>query len=164
MIAISGNYSAQIVSHQEELSKEEKFTDKKSLIISSLQTDYLNLDCSSGSGRNSERANTVQKKCTFCGGTNHSAEKCFKSIIQEKEKVRVEGDSDNKRTKRSYQKQIRYGSDNHLIAKFPKPPKDNEKRRKQVRFNEKVNRACDNGKNNSDQKIYESMARMSSND
>ena len=47
---------------------------------------------------------------------------------------------------------------------FPKPPKDNEKRRKQLRFNEKSNRACDNGKNNSDQDIYASMARMYSND
>ena len=45
-----------------------------------------------------------------------------------------------------------------MIVKFPKPPKDNEKRRKQVRFNEKVNRASDNGKNNSDQKIYVYMA------
>ena len=51
-----------------------------------------------------------------------------------------------------------------MIAKCPKPQKDNEKRRKQVRFNEKVNRACNNGENNSDQKIYASMARMSSND
>ena len=34
----------------------------------------------------------------------------------------------------------------------------------QVRFNEKVNRACANGENNSDQKIYESMSRMSGND
>ena len=33
-----------------------------------------------------------------------------------------------------------------MIAKFPKPPKDNEKWRKQVRFNEKGNRACNNGK------------------
>ena len=51
-----------------------------------------------------------------------------------------------------------------MIAKCPKPPKDNEKRRKQVCFNEKGNRACDNGKNNSDQNIYASMARMSGND
>ena len=51
-----------------------------------------------------------------------------------------------------------------MIAKFPKPPKDNEKRRKQVRFNEKGNRACNNGKNNDNHKIYASMARMSSND
>ena len=58
-------YSARIASHQAELKKEENFKDKKSLNISSLQTDYLNLDSSSGFGRNSERANTVQKKCNF---------------------------------------------------------------------------------------------------
>ena len=51
-----------------------------------------------------------------------------------------------------------------MIAKCPKPPKDNEKRRNQVSFNEKVNRACNNGENDSDQKIYASMARMSGND
>ena len=51
-----------------------------------------------------------------------------------------------------------------MIAKFPKPPKENEKRRKQVCFNEKVNCACDTGKNNSDQKIYASMARIYSNE
>ena len=51
-----------------------------------------------------------------------------------------------------------------MIAKCPKSPKDIEKRRKQVRFNEKGNCACDNGENNSDQKIYESMAQMSGND
>ena len=51
-----------------------------------------------------------------------------------------------------------------MIAKCPKPPKDNEKRRKQVRFNEKGNRACDNGKNDDDHQIYVSMARMSSDD
>ena len=51
-----------------------------------------------------------------------------------------------------------------MIAKFTKPPKDNEKRRNQVRFNEKGNRACDNGENNSDQNIYASMASMYSND
>ena len=55
--------------------------------ISSLQTDYLNLDSSSGFGRNSEIANNVQTQCTFCGGTNYSAEKCFKGIRQEKEKL-----------------------------------------------------------------------------
>ena len=51
-----------------------------------------------------------------------------------------------------------------MIAKFPNPPKDNEKRRRQVRFNEKGNPACDNGENNDDHKIYASMARMSNND
>ena len=51
-----------------------------------------------------------------------------------------------------------------MIEKCPKPPNDNEKRKKQVRFNENGNRACDNGQNNSDQKIYASMERMSVND
>ena len=51
-----------------------------------------------------------------------------------------------------------------MIKKCTKPPKDNEKWRKQVRFNEKGNRACDNGKDNNDHKIYASMARMSSDD
>ena len=51
-----------------------------------------------------------------------------------------------------------------MIEKFPNPPKDNEKRRKQARFNEKGNRSCNNSKINSDQKIYASMAHMSVND
>ena len=55
-------YSAQIDSHQAELMREGKFTDQKYLSISSLQTYYLNLDISSGCGRNSEKANTVQTK------------------------------------------------------------------------------------------------------
>ena len=75
-----GRYSAQIASHQAELRSEENFTDKKSLTISSLYTYYLNLDSSSGFCRNSEISNIVQTNCTFCGGINHSAEKCFKII------------------------------------------------------------------------------------
>ena len=59
---------------------------------------------------------------------------------------------------------FRCGSEYHMIAKCPKPPKDNEKWRRQVRFNEKGNRAYDRGKNNNDHKIYASMARMYSND
>ena len=51
-----------------------------------------------------------------------------------------------------------------MIAKCPNPPKDNKKRRRQVRFNEKGNRACNNGKTNDDHKIYASMVQMSSND
>ena len=69
--------------------REEKFTDQKLLNISSLQTDYLNLDRISGFGRNSERAHAVQTKCIFCGGVNHSAEKFFKRIRKEKEKDRA---------------------------------------------------------------------------
>ena len=69
-----GKNSAQIASNQAELSREGKFTDQKYLSISSLQTDYLNIYSSSGCGKNSERENLVQKKCTFCRGANHSTE------------------------------------------------------------------------------------------
>ena len=80
-----GKYLSQIASYQAELIREEKITDQKSLNISSLQTDYLNLDSSSsGSSRHSERAHSVQEKCTFCGCNNNSAEKCFKNIRKEK--------------------------------------------------------------------------------
>ena len=50
-----------------------------------------------------------------------------------------------------------------MIEKCPKPPKYNEKRRRQVRFNEKGNCACNNGENDHDHKIYASMACMSRN-
>ena len=60
-----GKYTAQITSHQAELRIDETFNDQKYLSITFLHTDYLNLDSSSGSGRNSERENLVQKKCTF---------------------------------------------------------------------------------------------------
>ena len=144
--------------------REEKFTDQKSLNISSLQTDYLNLESSSVSSSNSERAHYVQKKCTFCGGNNHAAEKCFKRIRKEKEKARAVDVSSNRNSERSPRKCFRCGSEDHMIAKCPKPPKDNEKRQRQVSFNEKGNRACNNGENNDEHKIYASMARMSSND
>ena len=49
---------------------------------------------------------------------------------------------------------FRCGSEDHMITKYPN----------QICFNEKVNRACKNGENNSDCRIYASMARMSSND
>ena len=119
--------------------------------ISSLQTDYLNLDSSSDFFSDSERAHAVQTKCTFCGGTNNSVKQFFKSIRQEKEKARADGALDNRRTERISRKYFRCGSEDHLISKYPKPPKDNNKRRKQVCLNEKGNRACNNGKNNSGQ-------------
>ena len=61
---------------------------------------------------------------------------------------------------RTPQKFFRCGSEDRLFAKCPKPQKYNKKRRKQVRFHEKVNHACDNSKNNSKRMICESMARM----
>ena len=51
-----------------------------------------------------------------------------------------------------------------MIAKCPKPPKENEKPRKQVSFDKKGNRACDNGEDTDYHKIYASMERMSSDD
>ena len=43
-----GKYISQIVIQQAELRREEAFTAQKYLSITSLQTDYLNLDSSSG--------------------------------------------------------------------------------------------------------------------
>ena len=75
---------------------------------------------------------------------------------------------DNRRKEHTPRKCFRCGSQDHLIAKSPKPPKDNEKRRKKLRFSEIGNRAsqkeCNDGENNNDQTIYASMARMSDND
>ena len=79
-----GRYSAQIDSNQAELRREENVTDQTKLSTSALHTEYLNLDRRSGFGINSEIENIVQTKCTFFGGTNHSAEKYFKRIRQEK--------------------------------------------------------------------------------
>ena len=101
-----GKYSAQIAIHRAELRREEIFTGQKSISVTSLQTNYLYLDSRSGFGRNGERLNTVQKSCAFCGGNDHSAEKYFKRIRQEKEKYRVAGDSDNRRTERTPRKKI----------------------------------------------------------
>ena len=140
--------------------REEKFTDQKLLKISSLQTDYLNIDSSSGFSRTSERAHAVQTKCTVCGGNNHSAEKYFKIIRKEKEKSRAVYVTSNRQKECTPRKCFRFGSEDHIIAKCPNPKNNNEKRQKKVRFNEKANRACNNRKNYDDQKIYASMARM----
>ena len=101
-----GKYPAQIASHQVELRREETITDEKTLNISSLQTDYLNIDSRSGSSKNIERSHAVQKNCTFCGGNNHSAEKCFKRIRKEKEKARAVDVSSNRHMERPPQKLI----------------------------------------------------------
>ena len=53
-------YYSQIASHYVDLRREGKFTDQKPLSISYLQTDYLNLESSSGCGKNSERENIFQ--------------------------------------------------------------------------------------------------------
>ena len=60
-----GKYYAQIASHQLELRKERKFTDQKSLSISSLQTGYLNLENRSVCGIKIERANILYTNVLF---------------------------------------------------------------------------------------------------
>ena len=87
-----------------------------------------------------------------------------KRIRKEKEKACAVDALDNRQMERPPRKCFRCGSEDHLIAKCPTAPKDNDTRRKQVGFNEKFIRACDNSKNNSDQMIYASMRRMSGND
>ena len=80
-----GKYSAQIASHQVELRREEEFPDQKCLNISSLKTDYLNLDKSvSGSSRHNEISHSVQTKCTFCGMNNHSVENVSKGLYRKR--------------------------------------------------------------------------------
>ena len=60
-----GIYTAEIASHQAELRREVKFTDQKYFSITYLHNDYLNIDSSSGSGRNNERVNISQKNALF---------------------------------------------------------------------------------------------------
>ena len=93
----SGKYSAQLASHQSELRREEKYPDQQCLNISSLQTEYLNLDSSqSGSSKQNEKANSAKAKCTYCGLSNHSVEKYSNKIRKEKEKNRSAGTSSKK--------------------------------------------------------------------
>ena len=124
----SGKYSAQLASQQVDLRREEMYPDQKCLNISSLQTEYLNLDYSqSGSIKHNEKANSDKAKCTYCRLSNHYVEKCFKNIRKEKDKARSTGTSSNKNSDRPTWKCFRCGSEDHLIAKFPEPPKDGEK-------------------------------------
>ena len=91
----------------------------------------------------------------------------FFRIGKDKKKTRAAGDPEIQRTERTPRKCFRCGSLYHLIAKCPKPPKDNEKRRNQVSFDERGNHALqkesDNGDNDKNKKIHSYMARMSGN-
>ena len=61
----SVKYSSQLASHQAELRREGKYPDQKCLNISSLQTEYLNIDCSqSGSSKHNEKSDSAKAKCT----------------------------------------------------------------------------------------------------
>ena len=84
----SGKYSAQLASHEAELRREEKYPYQKCLNISSLQTEYLNLDNSkSGSSKHNEKANSTKTKCTYCGLSNHSVENVSKRSEKKKRKL-----------------------------------------------------------------------------
>ena len=60
-----GNYTTNTPSYQAELRREETFTNQNNFSISYLQTDYLNIDNISESGRNNERENIVQETFNF---------------------------------------------------------------------------------------------------
>ena len=103
----------------------------------------------------------------FCGDSVRSGEK-LKKIRKENEKSHAAGDFDNRGKERTPWKWFRFRYEVHIISNDPKPYIENEKCRKQVKFNEKGDfesqKECDNDKNNNDQKIYAYMARMSDND
>ena len=90
--------------------------------------------------------------------------KCFKKIRKEKERARSSGTSSNKNSDRPARKCFRCGSEDHIIAKCPNPPKDSEKRRNSEKSKEKGNRACINSNDDNDLKVYASIARMYSDD
>ena len=58
-------YSAQIESHEAEMRRKGKVIEKKSLSISDLQIDYLNLE---NLVRNNEREIVAQSRFSHCGG------------------------------------------------------------------------------------------------
>ena len=47
------------------------------------------------------REKILFRKYFFCGGNNHSTEKCFKKIRKDKGKARAAGDSDKQGTERT---------------------------------------------------------------
>ena len=66
--------SAQIEIHHAGFGRKEKIFDQKSISISDLQIEYLNLE---NSVRNNERECFAQSRCSHCGGP-HLTKKCFK--------------------------------------------------------------------------------------
>ena len=88
----------------------------------------------------------------------------FQKYQKSKREARYDDTSSNKTSDCPAHKCFRCGSEDHLIAKCPKPPKDSEKRRKSDKSKEKGNCACDNRDDDNDLKVYASMAQMSNDD
>ena len=84
-------------------------------------------------------------------------EKCFKKTRKEKEKARSAGTSSNKNSDFTTRKCFRWGSEDHLIAKCPKPLKDSEKRRKSDKAKKKGNSTKDNRDDDNYLKVYAYM-------
>ena len=74
----------------------------------------------------------------------------FQKDQKEKEKARSAGTSSNKNSDRPTRKFFRCGSEDHLIEKFPKPPKDSDKRCKSYKYKEKDNSVKDNSDDDDD--------------
>ena len=87
---------------------------------------------------------------------------------QDKEKFCADGDFDRQWTEHPPCKCFRCRSIDHIVAKLPKPPKDDDKRWNNARFNERGNHALqkesDDGDDDNDEKIYEYMVPMSGNE
>ena len=75
-----GRYSAHIKRRQSEFRRKEKCVDQKSLSISALKNDFLNLE---NSVRNTERASFDQPMCSHCG-LSHPTRKLFKQQRKDK--------------------------------------------------------------------------------
>ena len=116
----SGKYSAQLASHQAELRREEKYPDQKCFNISSLQTEYLNLDSSqSGSSKHNEKSNSAKAKFTYCGISNHSVENVLKISEKKKRKLVLLVLRQTKIQIVHLGNAFRCGSEDHLIANVP---------------------------------------------
>ena len=74
------------------------------------------------------------------------------------------GTSSNKNSDRPTRKCFRCGSEYHIIAKCPKPPKYSEKICKSDKSKGKGNCTCNNSDDDDELKVYASMARMSNDD
>ena len=79
----------------------------------------------------------------FFGGTNLPTEICFKKKTQDKYISRASGDSGRQQNEHPPRKFLRCGYVDHLIANCHKLLKDNDKRQKNVRFNESGDRTSE---------------------